>query len=231
MRAGVSSLPQCLTVCPAFSSPFRFHPYPCLRSCGPLRRFSPRRTIEKNRKQQPGRSVICCLPTIINQIYCWTFLVGSSAALNIYRLCYFCRLSFIFTLFPLTTTTTITTNNNNSCIIMGSVQSDSSNSNLRDYIEKENQSHQVVVWAKSYCGYCHETIRLFQSIPNIDFKYINIDTGGLDGAGIQAELVRMTGQRTVPNVFIQNQHVGGNDVVQRMNRNGQLAGALAARKA
>lgn len=115
---------------------------------------------------------------------------------------------------------------------MGNVQTDNANSsNFREFIETENQSHQVVVWAKSYCGYCHETIRLFQSIPNIDFKYINIDTDGHDGAGIQAELLHMTGQRTVPNVFIQNQHIGGNDVVQRMNRNGKLTEALAARKA
>ena len=32
-----------------------------------------------------------------------------------------------------------------------------------------------------------------------------------DGSAIQAALVQLTGQRTVPNVFIAGQHIGGCD--------------------
>jgi glutaredoxin 3 len=32
-----------------------------------------------------------------------------------------------------------------------------------------------------------------------------------EGADIQAALLSLTGQRTVPNVFVNGKHVGGND--------------------
>ncbi len=35
-----------------------------------------------------------------------------------------------------------------------------------------------------------------------------------DGSDIQAALQEITGQRTVPNVFINHQHIGGNSDVQ-----------------
>lgn len=43
-----------------------------------------------------------------------------------------------------------------------------------------------------------------------------------NGPDIQAALLEMTGQRTVPNVFIKGKHVGGNDKVQEANKSGKL---------
>ena len=43
-----------------------------------------------------------------------------------------------------------------------------------------------------------------------------------DGEAIQAELLRVTGQRTVPNVFISGKHLGGNDDTQRAAASGEL---------
>jgi glutaredoxin len=37
----------------------------------------------------------------------------------------------------------------------------------------------------------------------------------------------MTGQRTVPNVWVNNTFIGGNDDTQRKNKNGELAKLLA----
>jgi|TARA_B100000513_G_C11811418_1_gene155690 glutaredoxin 3 len=48
-----------------------------------------------------------------------------------------------------------------------------------------------------------------------------------DGAEVQAALAELTGQRTVPNVFIKGQHLGGNDDTQRANRDGTLLKMLA----
>jgi glutaredoxin 3 len=39
---------------------------------------------------------------------------------------------------------------------------------------------------------------------------------------IQDELHKMTGQRSVPNVFVNGQHVGGNDATQAAARSGKL---------
>ena len=46
------------------------------------------------------------------------------------------------------------------------------------------------------------------------------------GHVLQEELVRMTGQTSVPNVFIHGLHVGGNDDVQRAFTNGSLQDRL-----
>ncbi|CAI0456174.1 unnamed protein product [Linum tenue] len=55
-----------------------------------------------------------------------------------------------------------------------------------------------------------------------------------DGAEIQAALAQLTGQRTVPNVFIGGKHIGGCDDTMALNKSGKLvpllteAGAIAA---
>ena len=43
-----------------------------------------------------------------------------------------------------------------------------------------------------------------------------------DGAQIQNALAGMTGQRSVPNVFVNGKHVGGNDDTQAAARSGSL---------
>jgi glutaredoxin 3 len=47
-----------------------------------------------------------------------------------------------------------------------------------------------------------------------------------NGDAIQQELARMTGQRTVPNVFVNGKHLGGNDDTQGAYSSGKLAKML-----
>jgi glutaredoxin 3 len=49
-----------------------------------------------------------------------------------------------------------------------------------------------------------------------------------DGAGLQQTLAQMTGQRTVPAVFVNGQHLGGNDDTQSAFRSGKLQSMLQA---
>jgi len=49
-----------------------------------------------------------------------------------------------------------------------------------------------------------------------------------DGDAIQHELARMTGQRTVPNVFVHGKHLGGNDDTEAAARAGRLQELLKA---
>ena len=98
----------------------------------------------------------------------------------------------------------------------------SNNTNLLEFIQSENSSNQVVVWSKSYCPYCRQTKQLFESMGNdVQVKVHELDIEK-DGAAIQRVLQQLTGQRTVPNVFVNNQHVGGNDKVQAAYRSGEL---------
>lgn len=49
-----------------------------------------------------------------------------------------------------------------------------------------------------------------------------------EGDTIAAELMKLTGLRTFPNVFIGGKHIGGNDSTQALNRSGALKPALRA---
>eukprot|EP00345_Euplotes_harpa_P000323 CAMPEP_0168324050 /NCGR_PEP_ID=MMETSP0213-20121227/3849_1 /TAXON_ID=151035 /ORGANISM="Euplotes harpa, Strain FSP1.4" /LENGTH=78 /DNA_ID=CAMNT_0008326245 /DNA_START=251 /DNA_END=487 /DNA_ORIENTATION=- len=42
------------------------------------------------------------------------------------------------------------------------------------------------------------------------------------GAEIQQALLQITGQKTVPNIFINHKHIGGNSDLQRKNTDGLL---------
>lgn len=47
-----------------------------------------------------------------------------------------------------------------------------------------------------------------------------------EGSAIQAYLAEKTGQTTVPNVFIKQQHIGGNSDIQALNQRGELAALI-----
>ncbi|RYO79374.1 hypothetical protein DL766_006002 [Monosporascus sp. MC13-8B] len=70
----------------------------------------------------------------------------------------------------------------------------------------------VAVFSKSYCPYCNATKRLLDSV-GAKYYVLELDQVS-DGSEIQSALEEMTGQRTVPNVFINRKHIGGNSDVQ-----------------
>lgn len=49
-----------------------------------------------------------------------------------------------------------------------------------------------------------------------------------DGSEIQEALYELTGQKTVPNVFIGGQHIGGNSDVQELKIAGKLEPKIKA---
>ena len=64
----------------------------------------------------------------------------------------------------------------------------------------------------------------------IEYKAIEINEEP-DGAAIQEELQRITGQRTVPNVFVAQKHVGGSDALYKFYEEGKLDGFMMKAKA
>ncbi|EFQ97960.1 glutaredoxin [Nannizzia gypsea CBS 118893] len=88
--------------------------------------------------------------------------------------------------------------------------------------EKIIAENGVVVFSKSYCPYCNETKALLNS-RGAKFFVMELDKVD-DGSAIQSALQEITNQRTVPNIFINHQHIGGNsDLVAR---SGQLTALL-----
>ena len=89
----------------------------------------------------------------------------------------------------------------------------------------------VVVFSKSYCPFCVDVKKLLSQL-GVTAKTIELDQEA-DGSAIQAALAEWTGQKTVPNVFIGGNHIGGCDATIAMHTQGKLvprlteAGALA----
>ncbi|KAH8778222.1 putative glutaredoxin Grx1 [Hyaloscypha finlandica] len=70
----------------------------------------------------------------------------------------------------------------------------------------------VAVFSKSYCPYCRATKSL---LTEMGAKYYTIELDQVDdGIAIQDALEEINGQRSVPNIYIKKQHIGGNSDLQ-----------------
>jgi len=101
--------------------------------------------------------------------------------------------------------------------------------NAKEFVESAVSGNRVVVFSKSYCPYCDRAKKLLtQEVGEEGVKVYELDH--LDtGSDIQAYLLSKTAQRTVPNIFINQQHVGGSDDLTKAKSNGKLGQLLAVR--
>ncbi|KAI5665509.1 hypothetical protein M9H77_15362 [Catharanthus roseus] len=94
-------------------------------------------------------------------------------------------------------------------------------------------SNPVVVFSKTYCPFCVNVKQLLSKL-GASYKAIELDAES-DGSELQSALAEITGQRTVPNVFIGGKHIGGCDATTALHQGGKLvpllteAGAVAAK--
>jgi glutaredoxin 3 len=65
---------------------------------------------------------------------------------------------------------------------------------------------------------------LFDDI-NVDYKALELNDH-LDGDAIQKALAELTNQKTVPNIFINKQHIGGSDALKAALSSGKLTQIL-----
>ena len=86
--------------------------------------------------------------------------------------------------------------------------------------------NKVMMFSKSYCPFCDQAKQVIQGY-NAKFAAYELDKED-DGSAIQNELKSMTGQRTVPNIFINGEHVGGCDDLKAKHSSGELKGLLEA---
>ena len=78
----------------------------------------------------------------------------------------------------------------------------------------------MVVWAKSWCPYCDKVKALFETME-VTHLAVDLDKFNQEKALVKV-LTDMTGQRTVPNVFIGGAHVGGCDDTMALKDSGNL---------
>ena len=91
---------------------------------------------------------------------------------------------------------------------------------IRRRIDSLIAAHDVVLFSKSYCPFCRRAKALFTEL-GAPFEALELDHSA-DGPAIQAKLLELTGQRTVPNIFVRGQHVGGNDDAHAKAASGEL---------
>jgi glutaredoxin 3 len=90
-----------------------------------------------------------------------------------------------------------------------------------DFVNREIEQSKIVIFSKSYCPYCTKAKELFSSLKVDGTRVYELDNMD-NGADIQKALLDLTGQRTVPNIFINQKHLGGNDDAQSAYRSGKL---------
>ena len=82
----------------------------------------------------------------------------------------------------------------------------------------------VEIYTTPICGYCMMAKRL---LDQKGVAYTEINVMG-DAAAKAVMLQRANGQRTVPQIFIGETHVGGSDDLHALEREGKLDPLLAA---
>eukprot|EP00794_Sanderia_malayensis_P006227 gene6227-6943_t len=91
---------------------------------------------------------------------------------------------------------------------------------IKQLIDKSIAENVVMIFSKSYCPFCKKVKALFESL-GVAYNALELDIEA-NGEAIQAELANKTGQKTVPNVFIKGNHVGGADSVTKAHSEGKL---------
>ncbi|WP_394825172.1 glutaredoxin 3 [Pendulispora albinea] len=80
----------------------------------------------------------------------------------------------------------------------------------------------VQIYTTDHCGYCVRA-KMLLTKRNIAFDEIDVSTDDEK----RAWLVKATGQRTVPQIFIHGTPIGGASELHELDRSGELARRLA----
>ena len=80
----------------------------------------------------------------------------------------------------------------------------------------------IKMYTTGYCPYCVRAKMLLKSKGVEHIEEIRIDSDPVQ----REEMMRITGKRTVPQIFIDDHYVGGFDNLATLDRNGQLATLL-----
>ncbi|MFT6106011.1 MAG: glutaredoxin 3 [Rickettsiales bacterium] len=79
----------------------------------------------------------------------------------------------------------------------------------------------IIIYTTDYCPYCVKAKILLQK-KKVEFKEIKIS----DDQTREAMIKKSNGKRTVPQIFINDFHVGGSDELHDLDRAGKLDALL-----
>jgi glutaredoxin 3 len=76
---------------------------------------------------------------------------------------------------------------------------------------------QVLIYSKSWCPYCERAKALLKS-KGVAFQEVDIESQPEH----RDEMIRRSGRKTVPQIFIGSRHVGGSDDIHELDAAGGL---------
>ncbi len=85
----------------------------------------------------------------------------------------------------------------------------------------------VTMYTAAYCGYCVRAERLLDAKGVANVTKIRVD----DEPAERIAMMKRTGRRTVPQIYIGDFHVGGYDELAALERAGRLTSLLAGETA
>ncbi|XP_075500806.1 monothiol glutaredoxin-S10-like isoform X1 [Primulina tabacum] len=119
-----------------------------------------------------------------------------------------------------------TISRNSQPINMRAMCSASFGQGTEDAVKKTVGGNPVVVYSKPWCSFSSEVKYLFKSV-GVEPFVIELDQLGPQGQELQKALEKLTGQSTVPNVFIGGKHIGGCTDTVKLHQEGKLKPLLA----
>ena len=76
---------------------------------------------------------------------------------------------------------------------------------------------EVTVYSGSFCGFCQQVTSLLER-RGIRYTEVNVE----DHPGLREKLLARSGRRTLPQVYVGEQYVGGADEIRALDASGEL---------
>ena len=76
----------------------------------------------------------------------------------------------------------------------------------------------VEIYTSAFCGFCHRAKQLLQA-KGVEYREISVET---EPGAREAMVQRAGGARTVPQIFVDDRHLGGCDELYALEQNGSL---------
>jgi glutaredoxin 3 len=80
------------------------------------------------------------------------------------------------------------------------------------------------MYATGWCPYCSRARRLLEH-KGVEWTEIDVEAE----PERRAEMIELSGRRTVPQIFIDGRPIGGSDDLQELDRSGELDALLGVR--
>jgi glutaredoxin 3 len=92
---------------------------------------------------------------------------------------------------------------------------------LSEQTNNKTDTTEIVIYTQALCGYCIAAKKLLRS-KGVDFTEINVTMNAVK----RRKMIDRCGQNTVPQIFINDHHIGGYDDMAELDRHDELDALL-----